>query len=112
MLTPPARQLTLPALDKRWNNGNERFLVPPDVFDPKRYRVDAVAQRDAKAYILQHHYKCYVWKRVAVPDILGRVAQVRDDEADAWEQLPGVPLHLGDNPTRMRPTRRLVRKLL
>jgi hypothetical protein len=47
----------LPALDKRWNNGNERFLVPPDVFDPKRYRVDAVAQRDAKAYILQHHYK-------------------------------------------------------
>jgi len=57
MLTPPARQLTLPALDKRWNNGNERFLVPPDVFDPKRYRVDAVPQRDAKAFILQHHYK-------------------------------------------------------
>jgi hypothetical protein len=43
MLTPPARQLTLPVLDKRWNNGNERFLVPPDVFDPKRYRSDYVA---------------------------------------------------------------------
>ncbi len=39
-------------------------------------------------------------------------AQVRDDEADAREQVPGVLLHLSDNPTRTRPTRCLVAEAL
>jgi hypothetical protein len=45
---------------------------------------------------------------VKTDDILRRMTQVRDDESDAREQLAEVPLHLGDNPTRARPTRRLV----
>ncbi len=52
----PAHQLGLPNLDKRWNNGTQRFLVPTNVFEPRDYRVDVVAQRDAKAFVLQHHY--------------------------------------------------------
>lgn len=41
-------------------------------------------------------------------DVLRRIAQIRDYESNARELLPGVPLHLGDNPARMGPTRRLV----
>ena len=41
-------------------------------------------------------------------DILRRMTQVRDNESNAREQLSEVPLHFGDNPTRTRPTRRLV----
>src|SRR5665213_458526 len=40
------------------------------------------------------------------------MTQIRDNEANAREQLPEVPLHFGDNPSRTGPTRRLVVKAL
>jgi len=52
----PVRQLGFPSLDKRWKNGTERFVVPANVFDPTRYRVDTVSHRDAKAMVLKEHY--------------------------------------------------------
>src|ERR1700686_4255313 len=39
-------------------------------------------------------------------------AQIRDDEADAREQLPKVELHLRYHPSRPLPTGRLVEKAL
>src|SRR5262249_27035816 len=41
-------------------------------------------------------------------DRLRRATQVRDDEADARVQLPGMPLHLRDDPARSTPALRLV----
>jgi hypothetical protein len=52
----PARQLGLPNLDKRWHKATERFVVPANVFEPTRYRVDTVTHRDAKAFVLKEHY--------------------------------------------------------
>jgi hypothetical protein len=38
-------------------------------------------------------------------DVLGRTAQVGDDEADAGIKLARMPFDLGNNPARLRPTR-------
>lgn len=50
-------QLTLPLVDKRWQNRRERFVVPPDRIDPREFSVDVLhGERDARAFIAEHHY--------------------------------------------------------
>lgn len=47
---------------------------------------------------------------VELDDFLGPPTQICDDESHPWEQLPGVPLYLGHNPTGRAPTSGLVRE--
>lgn len=49
-------QLPLFDRDKRWRSGRQRFVVPPHVFDPRGYRVEPIRTKDAKVFVLEHHY--------------------------------------------------------
>ena len=42
-------------------------------------------------------------REVLEPHALGLAAHVRDDEADAGIKFSGMPLDLGDNPSRLGP---------
>ena len=49
-------QLPLFDRDKRWRSGRQRFVVPPHVFNPAGYHVEPLRTKDAKAFVLEHHY--------------------------------------------------------
>jgi hypothetical protein len=49
-------QLPLFDRDKRWRSGRQHFVVPPDVFHPAGYHVEPIRTKDAKAFVLEHHY--------------------------------------------------------
>jgi len=44
--------------DKRWENRQERWRLPDGraLFDPSPYGVEAIAERDARALVCEHHY--------------------------------------------------------
>lgn len=42
--------------DLRWRHGRSGFVVPPHVFDPRRYSVCLIDEADAKAFVTRHHY--------------------------------------------------------
>jgi hypothetical protein len=44
------------ALDKRWRSRQQHWRSPEDVFDPRNYGVDIVRERDARAFVCEHHY--------------------------------------------------------
>jgi hypothetical protein len=54
---PPST--TVPALDKRWRDRQERWRAPGELFRPEEYGVEAMTgadERAARAFVLQHHY--------------------------------------------------------
>ena len=42
--------------DKRWVDRNERWVRHSTLISPTEYGVDVVREKDAKAFIIQHHY--------------------------------------------------------
>lgn len=48
-------QLSL-AIEKRWRNRDERWVNPDRLFDPRGFGVEPILERDAKPFVLAHHY--------------------------------------------------------
>ena len=46
--------------DKRWNRGRQRFVLPPQVFDPNGFHAAPISARTAREFTLEHHYSAYV----------------------------------------------------
>jgi hypothetical protein len=44
------------ARDKRWEDGAQRWVKPPVLFDPRGYTVDVIARDRSRAYIEREHY--------------------------------------------------------
>jgi hypothetical protein len=44
-------------VEQRWQGGGARWVAPSGgVFEPSRYRVDEVGEREARAFVVAHHY--------------------------------------------------------
>lgn len=42
--------------EMRWRNGGNRWVSPPEVFRPHRYRVERITETEAKDYVVRTHY--------------------------------------------------------
>ncbi len=49
-------QLAFPMLNKRWRYGEQRWRDSSDRFQPNRHGVEPIAERLARAFVLEHHY--------------------------------------------------------
>jgi hypothetical protein len=43
-------------IEQRWSHRRTRFVVPAHAFDPTRFGVEPIPERDAKAFVVEHHY--------------------------------------------------------
>src|SRR5579862_3731591 len=66
--TPPMpSQPSLLLLDKRWRGRRERWVAPPNYFNPAGYGIEIIPERIAKPFVLNHHYSgTYPAARLAV----------------------------------------------
>jgi len=87
-------------------NAGERVKLEPDGFDRERSARQPCLLDRALALLDP------LLRRAALAvegdDILGRAAQLGDDEADAGIKLAGMPLDLGNHPTRFGPASGMV----
>lgn len=42
--------------EQRWEQGRSRWIHRQDTFDPRKYDVEVIEQREAKPFVLEHHY--------------------------------------------------------